>query len=363
MPTAGMLINQTTLLDTAVSFTKGCYLGQETVAKLASHRGAGVPAGAAAPPYDAGAVEALVGQTFAVGDRARGGTVLAVARWQGESYLQVALWRELRVEGLTVSCNFDDGRTVTGTVVPLPLLRTPPPESVAESLYLRAVELFAADREDEAVALLERAIAVCPSYADAYESLGVILGRHGRFDEAIGLMRRLLEVDPDSIMAHTNMSVYHNQLGRIEEAEREAREAAVKDLERRRRVATETAAEQRQSEREQQDRMRREEMFRQVLALDADDALANFGLGQLEVERGNHREAVALLERAIAADREYSAAYLALGRALEGLGDAERARTTYSDGIRVAGRRGDLKTANTMQERLAALDAPETATG
>jgi len=175
------------------------------------------------------------------------------------------------------------------------------------------------------------------------------------------LMQRLLEVDPDSVMAHTNMSVYHNQLGHVEEAEREARAAAVKAHELSRRAAAEVVAEQRESEQAQQDRRRREEMFRQVLALDADDALANFGLGQLQVEMGNHHEAVALLERAIAVDREYSAAYLALGRALEGFGDPDRARKAYSDGIRVAGRRGDLKTANTMQERLSVLDVTEPA--
>jgi tetratricopeptide (TPR) repeat protein len=99
-------------------------------------------------------------------------------------------------------------------------------------------------------------------------------------------------------------------------------------------------------------------MYRQVLELDADDALANFGLGQLKVEAGDHAGALPLLERAISIDREYSAAYLALGRAFEGLGELGRALAVYSDGSRVAARRGDLKTANTMQERLAALAAP-----
>jgi len=186
----------------------------------------------------------------------------------------------------------------------------------------------------------------------------VLLGRRGRFEEAIAVMRQLLEADPDSVMAHTNMSVYHNRLGRIEEAEREARAAAVKGAERQRREQGRTEEQRRQRERAASDRSRREEMFRQVLAIDPADALANFGLGQLMVEAGDHGEAVPVLERSIAADRDHSAAYLALGRALEGLGEADRARQVYSAGVGVAARRGDLRTASLMHERLGLLDQP-----
>jgi len=356
---AGMLINETSLIDSAVSFTKGCYLGQETVAKLASHRGAAFQPVLLRLDGEVRDPEELVGQRFAAADRERAGTVLSWARWEGSAFLQARLWRELRVDGRELVCGFPDGTNLAATVVSLPLLRPGSPDAMAEDLYLRATTLFAADREDEAIVLLERALVVCPSYPDAYEALGVMLGRHGRFDEAIKIMQRLLEVDPDSVMAHTNMSVYHNQLGRIEEAEREARAAAVKSLERSRRAEAEAESERQQRMREQEDRARREEMFRQVLELDADDALANFGLGQLKVEVGDHAAAVPLLERAIAVDRDYSAAYLALGRALEGLGDVGRALTTYTDGTRVAARRGDLKTANMMQERLSLLDVAE----
>ena len=78
----------------------------------------------------------------------------------------------------------------------------------------------------------------------------------------------------------------------------------------------------------------------------------------LKVEAGAHREAVSLLERAVAADGNHSAAYLALGRAWEGLGEPDRAREVYATGVGVAARRGDLKTANAMHERLGQLDHP-----
>jgi len=355
---AGMLVTETALLDSAVSFRKGCYLGQETVAKVASHRGAAVAPMLLRLDREVESPQALVGEAFAVGGRERAGTVRSWARWEGRTFLQAALRRELRVDGLAVACRLGDGRELAATVVPLPLLRTPSPQAEAEGLLLRATELVVADREGEAIALLERAIAVAPGHADSCEALGVLLGRRGRFEEAIAVMRQLLEADPDSVMAHTNMSVYHNRLGRIEEAEREARAAAVKGAERQRREQGRTEEQRRQRERAASDRSRREEMFRQVLAIDPDDALANFGLGQLMVEAGDHGEAVPVLERSIAADRDHSAAYLALGRALEGLGEADRARQVYSAGVGVAARRGDLRTASLMHERLGLLDQP-----
>jgi folate-binding protein YgfZ len=354
--TEGMLIHETTLIDSAVSADKGCYLGQETVAKVASGRGA-----ARAPMLlemldgDIDGTE-LVGGEFAsdVGDRS--GRVLSAARWGGTIFLQAAVVRELRVAGREFQCRFEGGPVVGARVHALPYLTEPAPEDWAKEIELRAVAAFAADREDEAIELYERATAICPTYADAYEGLGVILGRHGRYEEAIELMRRLLEVDPLSVMAHTNLSLYYNQQGRIEDAEREAAEAARAKIQREKEAAQVVEVEARDTDSARSDRERRAGMFRQILELDPDDALGNFGLGELLVEEGRFEEAVSHLQRALATDPRYSAALLALGRAQEGAEDLSAARKTYLRGVDVAAARGDLATANKIQERLATLN-------
>jgi len=347
------LIHESTLLEAAVSFDKGCYLGQETVAKVHSGRGPAVAAMLLEMEDTGLDLEELVGQTFAADGRDRAGEVRSQARWQGRSFLQVALARELRVEGRVLECRFANGTVSTGRVRGLPLLRAPEPEAWARDLNLRAVDAFTADHEEEAMVLLERAIAVCPAYADAYESLGVILGRHRRYEEAISLMQRLLEIDQGSVMAHTNLSVYYNQLGRIEDAEREAGEAARAGAERARiaRTGAETSR-QRESDREA-DRLRRAEVFRQVLELDADDALANFGLGELLLEQERYAEAIGHLDRAVAGNPRQSAAYLALGMAHEETGGREAAFEVFRKGVEVAAAQGDLMVAKKIQERLA----------
>jgi folate-binding protein YgfZ len=357
---AGTPIHETTLMGTAVSADKGCYLGQETVAKVASGRGA-----ARAPVLleildEESHPHSLVGQRFTTGSGERAGEVLAAAGWDDAIYLEASVVRVLRVAGREIECRFEDDSAVLVRVHETPLLSAPNPEDWARRLSGRATAAFAEDREEAAMTLFERAIAVCPQHADAYESLGVILGRHKRYEEAVDLMIRLLAVDPSSVMAHTNLSLYYNQLGRIEDAEREAAEAM------RAKMRNETVgrdhedAARRASETVAADRKRRAEIFRQVLDLDQDDAIGNFGLGELLVEEGRYGEAVGHLERALAVDPRYSAALLALGRAHEGAGNRAAAIRMYRGGIEVAAARGDLATANKMQERLAALEARST---
>jgi folate-binding protein YgfZ len=350
----GQLISETELLETAVSFDKGCYLGQETVAKLASHRGAA--RGPALLELDDPAIDAsaLVGNRFAVGERGRAGEVLAAVRWDGAVWLKLSLHREVRVPGRRLECRFAGDRAVVGVVHSAPLLPAPKPSDVADRLTVEASAAFAADDADRALALLDRAIAVCPSWTDAWESRGVILGRLGRFDEAISVMERLLEIDPSAHMAHSNLSLFYNRLGDIEAAERHlALAAKVK-------IAgggpdDADAADGEEAARREADRGRREELFRKVLEIDPDDALARFGLGELAAERGRFADAVEHLERALDADPRHAAAILALGRALEGLGEAGRARETYERGIETAAKKGDQATATKMQERLIEL--------
>jgi folate-binding protein YgfZ len=354
--TEGVLIHETTLIDSAVSATKGCYLGQETVAKVASGRGA-----ARAPmllEVLGGGIDGtrLVGKSFSSDVADRSGTVLSCARWEELLFLQASLVRELRVAGREFECRFENGPKIAVRVHRLPYLRAPQPEEWARTIEARAVEAFAADREDEAIELYERAIAVCPWFADAYEALGVILGRHGRYEEAIELMQKLLEVDPSSVMAHTNLSLYYNQQGRIEDAESEAAEAMRAKMRREADEQQRDDAARGDRGAAAADRERRVDMFRQVLELDPDDPLGNFGLGELMVEEGRFDEAVDHLERALRTDPRYSAALLALGRAHEGARDLAAARETYRRGVNVAASRGDLSTANKMQERLAVLE-------
>lgn len=345
-PEPGVLVTTTQLVDLAIARDKGCYLGQETVNKVLSGRGA-----ARAPVWLRcdGPVPVPDGSELRdAGDRPVG-RVIGRAVWGERTHLLVAAVRGVRVEGLEVA--LAGTAAVVATTAPL----SAGVQDVVDALCTRSSRLFAQGAEDRAEAMLRRAIAIDPGAADAYEALGVLCGRQRRFEEALELMDRLLEADPDSVMAHSNKSVYHNQLGDVEEAEREAALAAQARLR--------SQAERRQAEvraREEAVEARRalqarEAMFRQVLELDPDDPLANFALGEMLLDADDPTQARGHLERTLAASPDHSAAHLVLGRCLEDLGKTEGAIEIYRAGVRIASARGDLQPANRMQARLAVL--------
>ena len=96
-------------------------------------------------------------------------------------------------------------------------------------------------------------------------------------------------------------------------------------------------------------------MYQQVIEIDADDTLANYGLGSIAVERKNWASAVSYLERVVKVDPQYSVAYLSLGKAYKGCGLIELAASTWKEGISIAAKKGDLMPANQMQSELQQL--------
>jgi folate-binding Fe-S cluster repair protein YgfZ/Tfp pilus assembly protein PilF len=342
-PVLHQLVTETRLVSLAVDRDKGCYLGQETVNKVLSGRGA-----ARLPVW----LELSVSmQPPASGDEVVDAEGQVVGRMIGsvQSVWFLSAVRSTRVEGLEIDLGGATARVRTDP----PMAWTP--RHVADVLCSEAARRFASDDTSGAESQLRAAISVDPTCADAYESLGVLCGRQGRYREALDLMDQLLAVDPDSVMAHSNKSLYFNHLGDIERAEDEAREAAA--------ASVRQAARRRESDEEAERRIReaeealaaRERMFRQVLNLDSEDVLANFALGELLVDAGRFDEALSHLERAREHDPKHSAAHLALGRCLEGLQRVEDAVAVYRHGVRVASSQGDLQPANRMQARLAAL--------
>src|SRR5690606_5012874 len=145
-----------------------------------------------------------------------------------------------------------------------------------------------------------QAIDLSPEFADAYEALGVMLGRQNRFEEAILLMDELTKIDSSSVLAHTNKSLYLMKLGKIEEAEQEKSLATVKSFQK---FGTEAKLKEQMDEerkKQEQEWEKREKMFSQVLEIDAEDTLANYGLGSISVERKQWDRAIAHLEKVLA---------------------------------------------------------------
>ncbi len=352
------LLPETGLEQHAVSYTKGCYLGQEVIARVRTY--GSVPRALRALVLDGG-LEGLPAPGDKVmldsGRPAGDAATAALSPAEGAPVLLAFLGRDHRTPGQRLLLRTPGGLR-EARVALLPLHRAADRDTRVQQLYDRAIRTFADGHEDRALALLEDALRLDPAFADGYEAIGVILGRGGRYHEAIDFFRRLEEVVPGEPLVNTNLSLYYMKLGDKATAEAEAGKAASKAMARggdgpETRSAAQIAEEQDAARRA--DAARKEGMFRQVLDFDPEDPVAWFGLGKSLSTLERWEEAAEALERATEVDGKNAAAFLARGKALERLGRDADALDVYRAGMEVASRRGDLMPLKEMESRVLLL--------
>lgn len=341
----------------AVSYTKGCFLGQEVLARVRSQ---GAPTrglvGVLFPPD--------VQQVFKHDTHVMHNNV-EIAMLKSVTYSPMlerviaiaSAKREYRTPDKTWHVTVD-GKPLAIEVVLLPCYHSESLQSRARKLYDAAIKDYATESDavvPQVVQLLREALELDPVLEDAYEALGVVLSKTGRLDEAIDLMKQLVNLNAESVMAHTNLSVFYVDKGMIEQAEEEK---AISMSIRMRMAAKQVSAgkeEEQAREQERQDARERMELFQQVIAIDPEDLLANYGLGSCYVTLGEYEKGVPLLQKAIAVKPSYTQAYASLGEAFEAMGKVQDAIKTYETGIEVAAKRGDITPLNAMKQKLFVL--------
>lgn len=349
------ILPQTGLAQHVVSFSKGCYLGQEVVARVRTY--GSVPEALRAVIWGGVEPEDLIvlpsaGSDFCDPEGNRYGT------WGGSywspvwqrAFSLVFLDRDHRAPGQEVNASTDDG-AIAGEVAMLPLHSAASAADQAAARYDQALAHFSAGRDDQAVTLLEESLRLDPTRTEVFEALGVILGRQEKYHQAIDIFRRLEEVAPDEPMVHTNLSLFYMQIGDKDEAERQ------KSLGTRKRFGVGIDAAKAAAMAEQEDQARQTEatrkrlMFAEVLEVDPADPLALMGMGQALEVLGDLTPAAEFLQRALQVDQDNSVVYAGLGRVLARLERTSEAREVFQKGIVVASRRGDLMPLRDMEDR------------
>ncbi|MEX0798120.1 MAG: tetratricopeptide repeat protein, partial [Bacteriovoracaceae bacterium] len=217
------LFNNTSLIDLAYDKDKGCFLGQETVAKVESRRGAAFKPLLLINSLPMKAPQAL-DQLRLNGKKI--GKALASSVLGGQTYILASLNREARIEGKMLE--FDEPTVFKATAKYLPLYAF---FDKAGGFYHFAVDNFQKGDEQISEEFLLKAIEADPSFEDAYESLGVLYGRQEKYEKAIELMDQLAKLNKKSVMAHTNLSLYYMKVGEIEKAEEEKSLATIMQFE------------------------------------------------------------------------------------------------------------------------------------
>ena len=97
--------------------------------------------------------------------------------------------------------------------------------------------------------------------------------------------------------------------------------------------------------------------------MDSENPTLCFALGQAYLDAGRFAEAAGALERAVALNPLYTAAYWPLGKALEGAGRVAEALATYERGIGVGETTRDVIPTQKMRARLKRLRKPQVGSG
>lgn len=356
--------------DSAASSTKGCYLGQETLAKLKTYGSApqmlmGVQVTLDNPlatvPSPGAPWRILAADTLQpMGELTR--LLPALSTYWGMAMLDRAS-RTPDIPQAVLLKVAEEAIPATLTVRPFPLAVLSDGttrEQLATTALSAGLDAFAQHQDTQAQNFLAKAIGLNPLALDAYEALAVILGRQARYPEAIALLKRLEALAPEHHMTQTNLSVFYMKLGDKEAAEEAKAKGTVLVMRQKMQAAglktPANAAAQADALTEKQAKLReRIAMFQEALAFRPDDPLGNFGLGSAYMELGEPQQAVEPLALTVAKDPNHTAAFQLLGQAYEATHQPQAAIATYTQGIAVAAKRGDKALLAKLEARLAAL--------
>ena len=98
-------------------------------------------------------------------------------------------------------------------------------------------------------------------------------------------------------------------------------------------------------------------ILKQMVAENANNSFARYGLGMEYVKSGDFVQAIAEFRTLLERDDNYSAAYFHGGQALEKLGRIGEARAMYEKGVEVTTRNGDAHTRAEIEGALGLLPA------
>lgn len=198
----------------------------------------------------------------------------------------------------------------------------------ADALHLLGVVLHQRDQNDEAVELIQRAIAIKPDNASFHTNLGAAFRAADKTDQARAAYQRALKLDPRNAKAHNNLGNLLKELDEPLPAIQHYRQAI--------RIDPDFAEAYHNLGSILADRDRLDEAiecFHRALCLKPNYADAHNGLGKALRQQGKHQQALARYEQALQIKPDYAEAYNNQGVALQSLCQLPQAIAAYDKAI------------------------------
>ena len=361
------LLPETGLESHCVDYEKGCFLGQETVARVKAYgavqnvlMGVEVTELSASP-------EALIKATIQSAESKTVGHIMRAQETETGLRAFAALKKEARQPGIWQSVLINNQHAQIKADF-LPFTTT---EKFAQHEYDAGMAAFVAEDTTKAVQHLATAVQLAPNNGDYLESYGVVLGKSEQTKPAIVVMKALQAMEPERVMALSNLSVFYMQLGDKETAEEYKAQAtslsmklAMRESMAKKQASAKAAASDTESQsassidnnkkKALEDRLA---LFEQAASMAPNDPLAQYGLGGAYAALERWTEAAEAFETTLQTKPNHSQCYAQLGHCYEQLKQFNEAHRVYTAGVQVAAQRGDRQPLSTMQDRLSVLTA------
>lgn len=306
-------------LEDCYNVNKGCFPGQENLAKIYNNRGA------ANYPCLVVTKEKLEEPLLVNNEKA--GVLIHVIEQNDQFFNFCLLKRDFRIDQNTLSINSKEAKIF---LYPNVFDRI---SFQISSLYYQALDLFnVEDKVEDSKNILKNILKIQEKHFDAYESLGVILGREENYKEALNVFHQLEQVDPTSIMAQTNLSLYYMKVGEIEKAEEHKANAIVKEFER-----------MGMAEEKKEDFSSQIKMFESVLEIDPEDDIALNGLGDIFFNQNDFEKALGLYEKVLEKNSKNLQSLMGKVRIFEKLKEFEMLKPLLEHSLKIAASQGRNK--------------------
>ncbi len=335
------------LLETSLDFTyanynKGCFPGQEFLNRIKTHNAVNQALFGLIFTDDISVQTNLKNLAIIVNDKEIGKIInLTTSSLLAKPVAIVILNKEFRIHGKPIifTLNSPDlGAKYTGSITRLPFVTETITDKSIQLSSLAMKEYLSANSSeliDKVTDKLIKALYLYPQNEDAMEALAVISEKNNKLDLAIKVIKDLIELNPNSIMAHTNLSIFYMQKGLIDKAEEEKAISttlrmtqAVKDI---------------NLPQDFKEITRRLDMFKEVLAIDPNDAFANFEAGTCLYEMDKFSESIPYFQNNLKNKPNNIEAYLKLAKIYVKLNQPSQAQECIEKGIILANQKNEIK--------------------
>ena len=183
------ILPETGLEHSSVSYNKGCYIGQEVIARIKTY---GAPNFALMGVTIEGPISPPMNGSILLGDK-KIGIIKSSARSESlDKLIALAyLQKDHRSPDVEMDVSINERPFKIKTCL-LPFYQASTRKEHSKKLLNEALQIYKEHENlDKPIAILREAIDIYPKHAEAYEALGVFLAKQDKLDEAIALMKQI----------------------------------------------------------------------------------------------------------------------------------------------------------------------------